>query len=32
MVWSFVSLAVRGLFALVLLVGRADRSKELEIA
>ncbi len=31
MVWSFVYLAVRSLFALVLLFGRADRSKELEI-
>jgi hypothetical protein len=32
MVWSFVSLAVRSLFALVLLFGRSDRAKELEIA
>jgi putative transposase len=31
MVWSFVYLAVRSLFALLLLFGRADRSKELEI-
>ncbi len=31
MVWSFVYLAVRNLFALVLLVGRSDRSKEVEI-
>jgi hypothetical protein len=31
MVWSFVYLAVRSLFALVLLFGRSDRSKELEI-
>jgi putative transposase len=30
-VWSFVYLAVRNLFALVLLLGRSDRSKELEI-
>jgi putative transposase len=30
-VWSFVYRAVRNLFALVLLVGRSDRSKELEI-
>jgi putative transposase len=30
-VWSFVYLAVRNLFALVLLVGRSDRSKEVEI-
>jgi hypothetical protein len=29
--WSFVYLAVRNLFALVLLLGRSDRSKELEI-
>src|SRR5215207_1896887 len=31
MVWSFVYLAARSLFALVLLFGRSDRSKELEI-
>src|SRR5205823_2397845 len=31
MVWSFVYLAVRSLFALVLPFGRSDRSKELEI-
>ena len=31
MVWSFVYLAVRSLFALVLLFGRSDRSKELEL-
>ena len=31
MVWSFAYLAVRGLFGLVLLLGRSDRSKELEI-
>jgi putative transposase len=31
MVWSFVYLAVRSLFGLVLLFGRSDRSKELEI-
>ena len=31
MVLSFVYLAVRSLFALVLLLGRSDRSKELEI-
>jgi putative transposase len=31
MVWSFVYLAVRSLFALLLLFGRSDRSKELEI-
>ena len=31
MVWSFVHLAVRSLFALLLLFGRADRSKDLEI-
>jgi putative transposase len=31
MVWSFVYLAVRSLFALVLLFGRSERSKELEI-
>jgi putative transposase len=30
-VWSFAYLAVRSLFALVLLLGRSDRSKELEI-
>jgi hypothetical protein len=30
-VWSFVYLAVRNLFALALLVGRSERSKELEI-
>jgi hypothetical protein len=30
-VWSFTYLAVRNLFALVLLLGRSDRSKELEI-
>jgi putative transposase len=30
-VWSFTYLAVRNLFALVLLFGRSDRSKELEI-
>jgi hypothetical protein len=30
-VWSFVYLAVRNLFALVLVVGRSDRSKEVEI-
>ena len=29
--WSFAYLAVRSLFALVLLLGRSDRSKELEI-
>ncbi len=31
MVWSFVYLAVRKLLALVVLAGRSDRSKELEI-
>ena len=31
MVWSFVYLGVRCLFALVLLLGRSDRSKRLEI-
>ncbi len=31
MVWSFAYLAVRNLFALVLLLGRSDRSKELEV-
>ncbi len=31
MIWSFVYLAVRNLFALIVLVGRSDRSKELEI-
>ena len=31
MLWSFVYLAVRNLFALVLLLPRSDRSKELEI-
>jgi hypothetical protein len=31
MVWSFVYLAVRSLFALLLLFGRSERSKELEI-
>jgi putative transposase len=31
MVWSFVYLAVRSLFALVLLFGRSERAKELEI-
>jgi putative transposase len=30
-VWSFTYLAVRSLFGLVLLLGRSDRSKELEI-
>jgi putative transposase len=30
-VWSFAYLAARGLFGLVLLLGRSDRSKELEI-
>jgi putative transposase len=30
-VWSFLDLAVRNLFALVLVVGRSDRSKEVEI-
>jgi hypothetical protein len=30
-VWSFVYLAVQSLFALMLLFGRSDRSKELEI-
>jgi putative transposase len=30
-VWSFAYLAVRSLFAFVLLLGRSDRSKELEI-
>jgi hypothetical protein len=30
-VWSFVYLAVRNVFALVLLLGRSDRSRELEI-
>jgi putative transposase len=30
-VWSFAYLAVRNLFALVLLLGRSNRSKELEI-
>ena len=31
MVWSFAYLAIRNLFALVLLLARSDRSKELEI-
>jgi putative transposase len=31
MVWSFVYLAVRKVLALIVLVGRSDRSKELEI-
>ena len=31
MLWSFAYLAVRSLFALVLMVGRSRRSKELEI-
>lgn len=31
MIWSFVYLAVRGLLALAVLIGRSDRSKELEI-
>jgi hypothetical protein len=31
-VWSFVYLAVRNLFALVVLVGHSNRSKELEIS
>ena len=31
MVWSFVYLAVRNLLALVLLMGRSDRSKEVEM-
>jgi putative transposase len=31
MVWSFVYFAVRSLFALLLLFGRSERSKELEI-
>jgi putative transposase len=30
-VWSFVYLAVRRLLALAVLIGRSDRSKELEI-
>jgi putative transposase len=30
-VWSFAYLAVRNVFALVLLLARSDRSKELEI-
>jgi hypothetical protein len=30
-IWSFVYLAVRNLFALLLLLGRSERSKELEI-
>jgi hypothetical protein len=30
-IWSFVYLAVRKLLALVVLAGRSDRSKELEI-
>jgi putative transposase len=30
-VWSFAYLAVRSLFAFVLLLGRSDRAKELEI-
>jgi tRNA U38,U39,U40 pseudouridine synthase TruA len=30
-VWSFVYRAVRSMLALVVLVGRSDRSKELEI-
>jgi transposase InsO family protein len=30
-IWSFAYLAVRNLFSLVLLLGRSDRSKELEI-
>jgi hypothetical protein len=30
-IWSFVYLAVRNLFALIVLLGRSDRSKELEI-
>jgi putative transposase len=31
MVWSFVYLAVRKVSALIVLIGRSDRSKELEI-
>jgi hypothetical protein len=31
MIWSFRNLAIRSLFGLVLLLGRSDRSKELEI-
>jgi hypothetical protein len=31
MVWSFVYPAVRKVLALIVLVGRSDRSKELEI-
>ncbi len=31
MVWSFVYLAVRKVLALIVLIGRSDRSKELEI-
>ena len=31
MVWSFAYLAIRNLFALVMLLARSDRSKELEI-
>ena len=31
MLWSLVYLAVRSLLGLVVLVGRSDRSKELEI-
>ena len=31
LVWSFFYLSVRNLFALVLLLGRSDRSKEVEI-
>ena len=31
MLWSFVYLTVRGLLALVVLLGRSGRSKELEI-
>jgi putative transposase len=31
LLWSFAYLAVRGLFAIVLLAGRSRRSKELEI-
>ena len=30
-VWSFFYLSVRNLFALVLLLGRSDRSKDVEI-
>jgi putative transposase len=31
MVWSFLYLAVRKVLALIVLIGRSDRSKELEI-